>query len=388
MVSSVVPYPARSGGQKRTLRLLDAILRAGVEPHLVVGSNDGDRSAEASLTERGVHLDVVDPGRQTLGRRLAQHAKRLPSPYLPDVAARIASVRARHPVAFVQFEHTQNAYYFGAAAGLRTVLSLHNVDSELVATLARSERHPLRALRHWNRWNAMRRVERRAARSADAVLCVSEPDASVFDSLGAEVVVVPNGVDDDLFQVDDRAPESDRVLFFGQLDYAPNAIGIRRFVREGWPLVLRRRPAAQLRLAGSGIDPDLRRELLTADRVEPLGFVESIEAELETCSAVVVPIWQGGGTRLKVLESMAAARPVAGTPLGISGVGFRDREHGFVAESPRDLALAVCALLEDRALARRLAIGGRELADRFRWPAVTRPAERLYRLWGDRVRAG
>jgi glycosyltransferase involved in cell wall biosynthesis len=82
-----------------------------------------------------------------------------------------------------------------------------------------------------------------------------------------------------------------------------------------------------------------------------------------------------------VLESMAAARPIAGTPLGVSGVGFEHGRHGLVADSPADLAAALVALLSDRDRAARLAAEARGLAERYRWEAVTEPAERLYHGW-------
>jgi glycosyltransferase involved in cell wall biosynthesis len=378
VVTSVLPYPILGGGHKRTLRLLEAVRRAGVEPRLIF-PGESEASAAAALADLGVRLEPVEVARAGPSGRLRQHLKRLPSPYLPEIAERLATLRARHSVAFVQFEHTQNAYYFDAVRGLPCVLSLHNVDSEMIASLARSEQRRLRALRLWNRWSSMRRTERRAAGSANAVLCVSQDDAERFTGLSPEVLVVPNGVDEDLFEVGGELPESERVLFFGQFDYRPNALGIRRFLRSSWPLIARERPRAQLRLAGSGLSEELAAEAREAERVEPLGFVESLHAELAASRLVVVPIWQGGGTRLKVLESMAAARPIAGTPLGVSGIGFEHDRHGLIADTPGDLASAVIELLRNRELAERVAAEGRRLAEHYRWTTVMRPAETLYR---------
>jgi glycosyltransferase involved in cell wall biosynthesis len=210
---------------------------------------------------------------------------------------------------------------------------------------------------------------------------VSEHDAAHFGSTARRVLVVPNGVDDELFAIDERIPDSDRVLFFGQFDYAPNALGGRRLLREVWPRVIRERPGARLRLVGKGMDHELASEARAAEGVEVVGFVDALDAELADSSVVVVSIWHGGGTRLKVLESMAAARPIAGTPLGVSGIGFETERHGLIAETAPELASAVVRLLRDRELARGLAAEARRLAERYRWSAVTEPAETLYRDW-------
>ena len=378
VICPVLPYPPVGGGHKRTLRLLEAMERAGVTPQIV--TTDGSRPDGAKeLRGRGWGVDVLEPPPVTARARVRQHLARRPSPYLPAVAARVRELVAEGS-AFVQVEHTQSAYYEHELGGARWVLSLQNVDSELMSSVAREER-PLTAewVRAWSRWHALRTIERRAVPRADAVLCVSEADAAVFTRRAREVVVAENGVDNDFFAVPARLPADERILFFGQYDYPPNAQGISRFLREGWPIVAAARPAATLRLAGTGMDESLRRLVDGSERVDAVGFVEDLTAELAATRLVLVPIWSGGGTRLKVLESLAAARPVAGTPLGVEGLGFEPGRHGSVAETAAELGRAAVELLENDALAMSLAEEGRRLADRFRWTRTTAPAERLYR---------
>jgi glycosyltransferase involved in cell wall biosynthesis len=96
---------------------------------------------------------------------------------------------------------------------------------------------------------------------------------------------------------------------------------------------------------------------------------------------VVVPLWQGGGTRLKALESLAAARPVVGTPLGVEGIAFEQGVHGLVGDAPAELARGCVELLGDPERSRALSTAGRRLAEGYRWERVTAPAEELYRGW-------
>ena len=381
VVSAVVPYPPIGGGEKRTLRLLEAIERCGANPYLISTGSPED-GARAALRERGVELEFVPVPPTTIPRRLHQHFRRRPSPYIPALASRLSALVAERRPAFVQFEHTQNAYYFHAVHGLPVVLSLHNVDSEMVHSLARAHRPgSLAWLRLRNRLHSMRISERRAARAADAVLCVSDHDAASFAGVADRVLLVPNGVDDEFFAIDPRLPASESVLFFGKYDYEPNVLGIARFLRHGWPLVASRRPHARLRLVGAALPGWLASEAGASERVEVAGVVDRMDLELARSSAVVVPIWHGAGTRLKLLEALAAARPIVGTPLGVGNLGFEHERHGLVADSPAGLASAVIRLLEHPVLGMELAAQGRRLADRYRWIAVTRPAEELYREW-------
>jgi glycosyltransferase involved in cell wall biosynthesis len=377
-VCPVVPYPPVGGGHKRTLRLLEALESAGGHPHLIVldGSQpDGVRV----LRERGWSVDVVPEPSGGLRSRLRQQLRRLPSPYVEEVARRLEGL-VEEGCAFVQAEHTQSAYYAERLGDTPWILSLHNVDSHMMRSVARAER-PLTKewLRAQNRWRALRAVERRAAPRASSVLCVSEEDRRLLEPLTDKAVVVPNGVDDEFFELPPDLPDAERVLFFGRFDYLPNAQGIERFLHEGWPALAAARPSARLVLVGGGMGAALRRLAEASPRVEALGFVDDLVAELSAARVVVVPIWSGGGTRLKVLESLAAARPVIGTALGVEGVGFEAGVHGLVSESPAAIAADVAGLLADERRSRELAANGRALAESFRWRIVTRPAEDVYR---------
>ena len=381
-VCPVVPWPPVDGGRKRTMRLLEAAERVGSTPHLLTADHTDPEGAEA-LRERGWTVELLDPPAGGLRPRLRQQLRRLPSPYLPQVDERLRALVAEAPT-LVQIEHTQSAYYAKALTGVPWILSTHNVDSQLMRTLAESRRPPSAAwLREWNRWHTMRTVERRAGAAATAVLVVSEHDRLVFGRVSRRVVLSPNGVDDDFFaapQAERRGPP--RVLFFGRLDYEPNELGFGRFLREGWPELRRRHPDAALRLVGGGASPELKAAAAAAPGVEVVGFVPALVTELAAADVLVVPLWAGGGTRLKVLEGMAAAVPIVGTSLGVEEIGFEDGVHGLIRDTPEALAVGAAELLDDRPRARRLAAAARELAEGFRWSTTLRPAEALYRELG------
>ena len=257
VVCPVVPYPPVDGGRKRTLRLLEAAERVGLTPHLLT-TDPGPEGALEALRGRGWTIEVLAEPGQGPRARLRQQLRRLPSPFLPAVDARLREL-AGSPDVLVQVEHTQSAYYGRALRDVPWVLSLHNVDSELMRSIARTERPGTVAwLRAWNRWQAMRAVERREVARAPAVLCVSERDRDLLARDGAEPVIAPNGVDDEFFEVPAEGGEEQRVVFFGRLDYPPNDHGIVRFLREGWGIVLAANPEARLRVVGGGASARLR----------------------------------------------------------------------------------------------------------------------------------
>lgn len=383
-----LPLPPVSGGRKRALRLIEAIDRAGATPHLLAHAGTPEQIAE--VRARGWEAEVY-PHRSPgivgkLAGRLRQDLVGEPEPHHTALALRL--VELSDGAAIVQLEeawleqYTRQVPRLGDSDGgppPLVVASPHNADAEMLRSFADAA-SGREALRLRVRARRMQRTERRAVRSADLTVTVSEHDDAYFRQLGArDTVLVPNGVDDELFGLDPRSGEPGRVLFFGAYHWAPNRDGLVRFLREGWARVTEQHPAARLRIVGSGPLDAVREAAAGLAGVEVAGLVDDIVAEIAAASLVVVPVWTGGGTRIKVLEAMAAARPIVGTAVGVERIGFRDGAHGLLREDPRELADAAVQLLRERERGITAGIAAREQVRGFGWSALAEPLEARYR---------
>ena len=115
----------------------------------------------------------------------------------------------------------------------------------------------------------------------------------------------------------DKVPK--RILFVGMMGYYANCIGLEHFVFQIFPIIRSIIPDVKLRVVGRFDDLEFKNHLNVITGVECVGFVESIEREYENCRMVVVPIYQGAGTSVKVLEAMKMRRPIVSTPFGMRG---------------------------------------------------------------------
>jgi len=88
-------------------------------------------------------------------------------------------------------------------------------------------------------------------------------------------------------------------------------------------------------------------------------------------AACVVPIRQGGGTRLKILEAMALGTPVVSTTKGAEGLSVTDGEHLLLADDPASFAACTLRLFRDDGLRSRLARNARRLVEeRYDWAQI------------------
>jgi glycosyltransferase involved in cell wall biosynthesis len=170
--------------------------------------------------------------------------------------------------------------------------------------------------------------ERLVTRFAASIFAVSEEDRRRFLGRGVparKLQVVPNGVDPEALRPDPEEgaavraqlglhPGSRMLLFFGQLDYAPNRQAVDIVLRELAP-----RLTATIIVAGKGSAPPFRR----GDRNAQIRFIGSVPAMrpwINAADAVIVPVTSGGGTRLKILEAIACGTPVVSTSIGAEGI--------------------------------------------------------------------
>jgi glycosyltransferase involved in cell wall biosynthesis len=307
-----------------------------------------------------------------------------PGPWSSNLATAIGSL-CTPDAAFLQAEHVQYEGYLHRFTELPRVLSTHNVDSQIEGDYAHQLSPGFSKARYSYRTYRYLRGEHASGRTADAVLCVSHDDADYYRKFSRNVIVAPNGVDDDFFVAGRREqPVNDDVLFFGLMRYDPNLEGLTRFMREGWPRVLARRQSARLLIAGDGSRERLG-DTDPGSRISVLGLVDDIAQQVARARLVVVPVWRGSGTRLKVLEALAAGRPIVGTSLGVSGVGFEDGRHGIVADDPTVLGDAIADLCADPKKAAALGEAGPGLAEQYRWQRALDPAESVYRAYVEQA---
>jgi polysaccharide biosynthesis protein PslH len=165
----------------------------------------------------------------------------------------------------------------------------------------------------------------------------------------------------------------------GTLGYLPNEDAACWFCREVLPAI-RARADGEVRVQLVGANPGPRLQALRRlPGVELVGTVSDLEEHYRRSDLVVVPVRGGGGTRIKLLEALAHARPMVTTAVGAEGIAVEHGRHVLMADEPADFAAACLRVLHDPALARTLAEQGRNLvAARYAFAAVAPPLLDLY----------
>ncbi len=367
-VTAEPPDRLGGGGNIRQSHLLEALARTHTVDLLLAG-----REPDASTRAAVRHLFRVDlPPRRprgTLARRL--HTLRLMAGAGPielfDSREARAALSAAWPTEtydVVLLEHGGLLPLIAhRRAGERWVCSLQSIVSGTTRALHDLTPPGRQRTALAREIVQAQRLEKKVLDSVDLVITVSAEDAAM---LPGPSVVIPNGVDPEAFRPT-PLPREHRVVFTGTLSYWPNVDGLRWFCAEVLPLVRTRVPDVVFDIVGRDAEPEVR---ALADgvvvRLHP--DVPAVQPYLDAARVCVVPLRIGTGSRLKALEAMASGRPVAGTSMGLMGLGITDQ--AIVADDPQQLADGIAHLLTDDD-AERLATSGRaHVAASFAWGSL------------------
>jgi sugar transferase (PEP-CTERM/EpsH1 system associated) len=295
----------------------------------------------------------------------------------------LAHLLSRQGFDIIQFESVHLMSYLAIvreasvrAARKRPVVvcDWHNVESELMQRYSQREPGRLRRAYASRTARLMSEFEKRALRDFDAHIAVSQRDADRLRAINpdARIFVIENGVDTDFYSGPHANDESlaRRIVFVGSMDYHANIDAAVNFAREVWPQLRERRPELIFTIVGKDPAPEVR-GLAQIPGVEVTGTVDDVRPFYREASVAVVPLKVGGGSRLKILEAMAAGVPVVSTTLGAEGLEVLHDENILIADTSEQLVQAITSVVENKTRRDQLSAAGRELVSRrYDWSSL------------------
>jgi glycosyltransferase involved in cell wall biosynthesis len=377
MLAPEAPYPLHGGGSWRTASLLHYFARFATVD-LIQFSESGRPALLPEGLVRRQHVIPLPHHDKTALARYARNARRAWQG-VPPLIDRFAGFGAevdralgaeRYDLAVV--EHFWCAPYLDQMrrAAARTILDLHNIESVLDARCADCSSGLIRA-GHRRFAGAYQKREAELLPAWSLVLTASDYDAALARSIAPEarIEVYPNALP---LTAPLRLPEQNRLVFSANFEYHPNIDAVQFLLREIWPGIRKNEPNLELWLVGRG-EASVRIYTNGAEGVHLTGPVDDAMAEIAQAKIVLAPLRFGSGTRVKILEAWAAARPVIATPLAAEGLEVTDKDNIVLAGDVRSITSSLQQLLGDEKARKRLGDAGRDVFERkYSWPAAWR----------------
>ena len=262
--------------------------------------------------------------------------------------------------------------------GCPIILDNHNVEA--LRNTAASTAHPSAQLSHFLGQLHIKTTERKFIRQADQIWACSDDDIQWLQTLyrpKSSTHAIPNTVDVaeyDQVRSSRNIPSpgsatcSHQLLFLGQFAYSPNAVAAELLISEIYPRLQASYPNCRLLLVGTSPTPAMQAAAECNPNIVVTGEVPDVRPYLAAADVMVVPLRQGSGTRLKIIEAFAAGCPVVSTAKGAEGLKAVDGEHLLIRETVDGIAQAVMQLWSDPKQAQRLAQAAFELVQtQYSW---------------------
>ena len=397
LVSPMAPSPPRFGAQARTHGLLNNL--ATRHDFTAIVLHDDDETPGTSGPAMRAYCRAVTFVRNPNGvagwRRRALQARSWLSPRsyqrhlfavpgLQEELDRVLGSR-RFDVAFVNLPYLAHYSLRRSPPGTvapTVVIDSHDIGYDLARQVVTSSAPLGQRMHAAFNWRKLAREELAAYNGADGVCVCSTADQKrlAVDAPSATTIVIPNAADVEHLQprTTDPAPDGRTVLFFGLLSTVPNVDGVLYFLREVWPRIAAARPDARFVVVGANPAPAIRAH--AAPQITIVGPVDDLRPHLAAAAVIVVPLRLGSGTRLKILEAWAMARPVVSTSLGAEGLDAVPGRHLLIADDPSHFAGSVLRILGEPALAGELGGAGRSLVtERYSWRGAAGLLEGFFR---------
>lgn len=329
------PSPEGSGRNLRDYALGLSLSRLGPSSTMIVQDHFSSEKRYPGRKRSFIEADLPREIVEDITRRIARENPDLvvvEGVYLADIAWRLLSI------------------------GQKVIVDMHNLESALLREDDIARRGWRARLFYRRRWKEAEAAEKRLAPRVAGVWVCSHQDAALLRAAVGEAVsidVIPNPIPAWCGKAEISSPPepwSVRALYVGHLGYRPNIRAAERLIRTIHPQLKQVFPDAGLDICGRSPGKKLQKLASGIPGLRLTGDPADLAPFYARATVALIPLREGGGTRLKVLEAMALGVPVVATAKAVEGLELVPGETYLAAETDADFVAAVKQLAADAPL--------------------------------------
>lgn len=372
MITATNPYPPVSGGQRRNLDEIKVLSRFAEIDLLTFYDATETTIPDLLQTHLAPFCREIVPVAVPLKfnrhkiHQMIQFVKASFSPYpfrfqklwVPSMIQEFRERIQRHPYHILHFNHLATTRYADLVPPGYPAIKMAteaNVEWEIFARYADNFRDGIRKPIFSREARRLKLFEVTYLNKMDGVIALSDRDAQLLQEGG---VNRPIHIFRRPMQVakppKTRFEETEPVIIsLGRLEETRTQ-GTLWFANEVWDKVLARCPQARWHIIGADPPPAVK-SLHGKRNIVVEGFIENLEPILRRTRACIIPLFIGGGIRIKILDMLAEGIPCVSTTVGVQGL---ENEGVLIADEPDQFAEMVVSVLTDRELWYRMQSAG------------------------------
>ena len=247
------------------------------------------------------------------------------------------------------------------------IVDQHNVDHLLY-----KQTHDLSIKKHKKTFNRLKHQESHMYIYADYFIACSAIDVKKFLHLNKNRIkglLVPNGTTQKNFVQKDYSEPS--LIFCGSLDYAPNKNGLLWFYGTIWPKLKTTIKGITLTVIGRNGHDNAYAPLKIDSQINFIGEVMDVSPFYHKNNIAIVPLLEGSGTRLKILEAMSFGLPVISTSIGADGINYILNKNIIIANTLEEFEKGIKLLTSNKHLSKTISEKAHQLINnKYQWSVI------------------
>lgn len=353
IVSSRVPWPLRDGGAIASYQMLKGLKDQGNDITLFALNTRKHFATVETINEHfafcNVHTHPVDTSPRAFSavmhllRNVSYNISRFDS---APAVERLRDLLKKESFELVLFDGLYSTPLLKAIETDNSVIKVlrqHNVEYRIWEKLSQSESGLLKRWYYRILAGQLKKYETGILNSFDAILPITNEDEEEMRKYCSHQTFFTCEVGVEM-QEEEFIHKPDNMRFFhiGSMEWIPNRNGVEWLIREVWPVVITSLPTAEMHLAGKGLS--ISDAAFQGNGIVNHGEVASATEFMKSNGIMCIPLFSGGGIRVKLLEALAMCIPVVATPIAAAGVDLQNRKDLYIAETATEFAQSMIEL--------------------------------------------
>lgn len=352
-LTNLLPYPLDNGGKMKSYTTIRALAEEGNEIHLICFNEDENCEDKKEIdlycadikqiplklttaTNKGYMIGIAIKSffsRYSFG--LLKYISKEMMEYLDELAR-------NKTFDWIYIDHLQLCVYFKKLKrnwpSAKIVLDEHNCEYMIMSRSAKTATNILKKAFLLLETSKLKKFESKMVSSVDKVIVLSKEDLSMLNKISKKKIhthIIPIGIQSPSEKIERGEDELEevKILFVGTLSWAPNEDGVKWYMENVMPIMVKNYGKFKLFIVGKNPSENIRNMTYKYPNVIVTGYVETVLPYYRECDFMIVPLFVGSGQRVKIIEAFSYGMPVISTTIGAEGLRYNNEENILIANT-------------------------------------------------------